>query len=53
MPGNPPRNAVLDPGVVYTIIPCADGFVRLIVLSPRQWHAIRSWMGEPDYLPGP
>ena len=41
------------PGPVYTIIPCADGWVRLVVLSPRQWHAIRAWLGEPDYLQDP
>lgn len=41
------------PGPVYTIIPCKDGFVRLIVLSTRQWHAIRAWLGEPEYLQDP
>ncbi len=51
--GEPHSEQRAGPGVVYTIIPCADGFVRLIVLSPRQWHAIRSWMGEPDYLQDP
>ncbi len=51
--GQPSSEQRAGPGVVYTIIPCADGFVRLIVLSPRQWHAIRSWLGEPDYLQDP
>ena len=51
--GEPSSERRAGPGVVYTIIPCADGFVRLIVLSPRQWHSIRSWMGEPDYLQDP
>ena len=41
------------PGPVYTILATAHGFVRLVVLSPRQWHAIRAWMGEPDYLQDP
>ena len=41
------------PGPVYTILAAADGFVRLVVLSPRQWHAIRAWLGEPDYLQDP
>ena len=36
--GEPSSERRAGPGVVYTIIPCADGFVRLIVLSPRQWH---------------
>lgn len=35
-------------GPVYPLYPCADGYVRLIVLSPRQWHAIRAWLGEPE-----
>ena len=51
--GEPSSERRAGPGVVYTIIPCADGFVRLIVLSPRQWHSIRSWMGEPDFLQDP
>ncbi len=51
--GEPSSERRAGPGVVYTIIPCADGFVRLIVLSPRQWHAIRAWMGEPEYLQDP
>ena len=41
------------PGPVYTILAAADGFVRLVVLSPRQWHAIRAWLGEPEYLQDP
>jgi crotonobetainyl-CoA:carnitine CoA-transferase CaiB-like acyl-CoA transferase len=35
---------------VYTMYPCADGFVRLIILNPRQWRAMRAWLGEPDVL---
>jgi crotonobetainyl-CoA:carnitine CoA-transferase CaiB-like acyl-CoA transferase len=37
-------------GVVYPLYPCADGYVRLVILSPRQWHAMRSWLGEPEFL---
>ncbi|MDW3217240.1 MAG: CoA transferase [Acidimicrobiales bacterium] len=51
--GQPGLEMRAGPGPVYTIIPCADGFVRLVVLSPRQWHAIRAWLGEPDYLQDP
>ena len=40
-------------GPVYKIIPCKEGFVRLVILSPRQWHAMRAWLGEPDYLQDP
>jgi crotonobetainyl-CoA:carnitine CoA-transferase CaiB-like acyl-CoA transferase len=35
---------------VYTMYPCADGFVRLIILNPRQWRAMRAWLGEPQVL---
>ncbi|MEZ5165437.1 MAG: CoA transferase [Acidimicrobiales bacterium] len=51
--GTPSSEKRAGPGPVYTIIPCADGYVRLVVLSPRQWHAIRAWLGEPDYLQDP
>jgi crotonobetainyl-CoA:carnitine CoA-transferase CaiB-like acyl-CoA transferase len=51
--GQPSPELRAGPGPVYTIIPCADGYVRLVVLSPRQWHAIRAWLGEPDYLQDP
>ncbi|MFP6656221.1 MAG: CoA transferase [Myxococcota bacterium] len=37
-------------GPVYKIIPCKEGFVRLVIMSARQWHAMRAWLGEPDYL---
>ena len=40
-------------GPVYPLYPCADGYVRLVVLSPRQWHAIREWLGEPEFLQDP
>jgi crotonobetainyl-CoA:carnitine CoA-transferase CaiB-like acyl-CoA transferase len=31
----------------YPIIACRDGYVRLVVMSPRQWHGLRAWLGEP------
>ncbi len=37
-------------GPVYPLYPCADGYVRLIILSPRQWRAMRAWLGEPELL---
>lgn len=40
-------------GPVYPIYPCADGHVRLIILSPRSWWAMRDWLGEPDWLQDP
>ena len=35
---------------VYTMYPCADGYVRLIILNPRQWRAMRAWLGDPQAL---
>ncbi|OWK29790.1 CoA transferase [Sphingomonas mucosissima] len=37
----------------YPILPCADGFVRLCILAPRQWRAMHAWMGEPAEFAGP
>ncbi|MCV7317527.1 CoA transferase [Mycolicibacillus parakoreensis] len=31
----------------YPIFACADGHVRICVMSPRQWHGLRAWLGEP------
>jgi len=35
---------------IYTMYPCADGYVRLIILNPRQWRAMRAWLGDPEVL---
>ncbi len=32
---------------LYPIFGCRDGYVRICVLSPRQWHGMRAWLGEP------
>ena len=48
--GNEVRNGS---GPVYTIFACKGGYVRLVILSPRQWRAMRAWLGEPDYLQDP
>ena len=37
-------------GFIYPIYPCADGHVRLIILSRREWLAVRAWLGDPDTL---
>jgi crotonobetainyl-CoA:carnitine CoA-transferase CaiB-like acyl-CoA transferase len=39
-------------GPVYSLYPCADGYVRVIVLSPRQWRAMKEWLGNPPELEG-
>ncbi len=50
LPYNEVRNGS---GPIYTIYACKDGYVRMVVLTPRQWRAIRDWLGEPDYLQDP
>ena len=37
-------------GPMYPMYPTRDGFVRIIILSPRQWRAMRAWLGEPEIL---
>ena len=34
----------------YPIFRCRDGHVRIVLLAPRQWHAMRAWLGEPEDL---
>jgi hypothetical protein len=38
---------------LYPIFPCADGHVRLVVLAPRQWRAVRDWLGMPERFHDP
>ena len=38
---------------LYPHIPTKDGFVRLVILAPRQWQAIWQWMGSPEELSDP
>lgn len=38
---------------LYPIFRCADGYVRICVLSPRQWHGMRAWLGEPPQFADP
>jgi len=37
----------------YPIIACADGYVRICVLSRRQWHGMFGWMGSPPQFADP
>jgi len=40
-------------GPLYTVYACKGGFVRLVVLSPRQWRAMWEWLGEPEAFADP
>lgn len=37
----------------YPIFRCRDGYVRICVLSPRQWRGLRAWLGEPAQFQDP
>jgi crotonobetainyl-CoA:carnitine CoA-transferase CaiB-like acyl-CoA transferase len=38
---------------IYPTFPCRDGFVRICLLSSRQWHGMRAWLGEPEQFADP
>ncbi|HEV2368953.1 MAG TPA: CoA transferase, partial [Acidimicrobiales bacterium] len=40
-------------GPIYNVYPCKDGFVRASVVTPREWHRIREWLGDPEFLMDP
>jgi len=41
VPGKMPSLALL-----YPVFKCADGYVRICVLNPRQWNAMSEWLGD-------
>jgi crotonobetainyl-CoA:carnitine CoA-transferase CaiB-like acyl-CoA transferase len=42
-----------DVRMMYPIVPCADGHVRMFIASAKQWRALFTWMGEPGELSDP
>ena len=38
---------------LYPIFRCADGWVRICVLAPRQWQGMFAWLGSPPELADP
>ena len=38
---------------IYPTFTCRDGFVRLCLLSARQWRGMRAWLGEPEEFADP
>ena len=38
---------------IYPTFPCRDGFVRICILSARQWRGMRAWLGEPAQFADP
>jgi crotonobetainyl-CoA:carnitine CoA-transferase CaiB-like acyl-CoA transferase len=48
-----PVEVRMGSGPMYTIYKCKGGYVRLVVLSPRQWRAMWEWLGKPEALADP
>nr|WP_232295586.1 CoA transferase [Parafrankia sp. EUN1f] len=42
-----------DASAFYPVFPCADGHVRICLLSRRQWRAMFAWLGEPAEFADP
>jgi crotonobetainyl-CoA:carnitine CoA-transferase CaiB-like acyl-CoA transferase len=40
-------------GPIYKIYACKGGYVRLVILSPRQWRAMWEWLGRPEAFADP
>ncbi|GAB2485636.1 CaiB/BaiF CoA-transferase family protein [Jatrophihabitans fulvus] len=38
---------------LYPIFPVADGFVRVCILSARQWRGMFEWLGRPEEFADP
>ena len=38
---------------IYPTFSCRDGFVRICLLSARQWRGMRAWLGEPEQFTDP
>ncbi|MGN7780285.1 CoA transferase [Mycolicibacterium sp. 22603] len=38
---------------IYPTFRCRDGYVRICLLSPRQWRGMRAWLGEPEEFADP
>ncbi|HWO93460.1 MAG TPA: CoA transferase, partial [Dehalococcoidia bacterium] len=40
-------------GPLFRLYRAADGWVRVINLSPKQWRSFRAWLGDPPEVAGP
>ena len=46
--GHPYNEVRQGGGFMYPIFQCLDGWVRMVILSPRQWESLWDWMGRPE-----
>ena len=49
-PALPVTSAAATGGFGHPAFPTADGLVRPLVVSSRQWVALREWVGDPEEL---
>jgi crotonobetainyl-CoA:carnitine CoA-transferase CaiB-like acyl-CoA transferase len=40
-------------GPIYKIYACKGGWVRMVILSARQWRAMWEWLGKPEAFADP
>ncbi|OFJ53618.1 CaiB/BaiF CoA-transferase family protein [Mycolicibacterium grossiae] len=38
---------------IFPTFACRDGYVRMCLLSARQWRGMRAWLGEPEEFADP
>lgn len=48
--GPPPTPETRMGAAIYPVYPCKDGMVRVIALTPGQWHALVRVLGSPEVL---
>ena len=46
--GGEPQQVRSGDSPLYPNIPCEDGMIRQVILSPRQWRALWEWLGKPE-----
>jgi crotonobetainyl-CoA:carnitine CoA-transferase CaiB-like acyl-CoA transferase len=51
--GGKPNTLRSGNAALYPHLRTKDGYVRLVILAPRQWHALWEWMGSPEALSDP
>lgn len=42
-----------DGAGMWPVYACRDGWVRVIIIGPHHWRALREWVGDPEELRDP
>ncbi|HUP76855.1 MAG TPA: CoA transferase [Acidimicrobiales bacterium] len=51
--GGVPNTLRSGNAALYPHLRTKDGYIRLVILAPRQWQALWQWMGSPEELSDP